>query len=95
MDKKNIISLLVQRGYNENSAKIVSSELLGLASPLEDFFLAWMEDPQNKTNFEVCGYSIFSLMEERKMTYPAAILTIDWLIKEPEKALLSLKRGIK
>lgn len=27
------------------------------------------------------------------MTYPAALLTIDWLIKEPEKAKKSLEKG--
>ena len=29
------------------------------------------------------------------MTYPAALLTIDWLIKEPENAIRSINRGIK
>jgi hypothetical protein len=29
-------------------------------------------------------------MKERSMTYPAALLTIDWIIKEPDKALKSL-----
>jgi len=29
------------------------------------------------------------------MTYPAALLTIDWLIKEPERAMRSINRGIK
>jgi len=29
------------------------------------------------------------------MTYPAALLTMDWLIKEPEQALKSLEKGIK
>jgi hypothetical protein len=30
-----------------------------------------------------------------KLTYPAALLTMDWLIREPEKALASIKRGIR
>jgi hypothetical protein len=30
-------------------------------------------------------------MEKQRMTYPAALLTIDWLIKEPNKAKEALK----
>ena len=34
-------------------------------------------------------------MEERGMAYPAALLTMDWLIKEPKKAIESLNGKIK
>ena len=42
------------------------------------------------------GYnSIFQLQMERQMTYPAALLTMEWLINEPKIALKSLKRKIR
>ena len=46
-------------------------------------------------NYEVGEFSLKKLQEERRMNYPAALLTLDWLIKEPEAALRSLNRGIK
>ena len=36
-----------------------------------------------------------SLRNKFGMTYPAALLTMDWLIKEPEKAIESINRGIR
>jgi hypothetical protein len=29
------------------------------------------------------------------MKYPAALLTMDWLLKEPQKAKESLRRGLR
>ena len=40
-------------------------------------------------------YSIKKLMEERGMTYPATLLTMDWLVKESEAAMGSLNRGVR
>lgn len=42
---------------------------------------------------EVEGYSIKRLKEEHGMNEIGAILTLDWLKREPEKAKESLRRG--
>ena len=85
-----IKQILVQRGYDNRSAQMAAHELIQLEVSLQP-----LDDAECKTDFEAHGYSITSLMEKRRMTYPAALLTIDWLLKEPEKAKLSLSRGIK
>jgi hypothetical protein len=50
------------------------------------------EDEQDIT---VDGFSLLSLKKQYKMSYPAALLSIDWLIKEPQIASQAIKRGIK
>lgn len=87
--------LLIDRGYNERNAKLVAHELTLLAAPLQPLLSQWLDNEQCMVNYEAEGYTIIALMQERGMTYPAALLTIDWLLKEPEEAKLSLSRGIK
>ena len=95
MNTKDIIELLVNRRYDLRSARLVAPELLQLSTPLLPLFENWVNDENCQTDYVVDGYSILSLMSDRGMEYPAALLTIDWIIKEPQKALQSLKRGIK
>ena len=73
--------ILIDRGYNERNAKLVAHELTLLSAPLQPLLSQWLDNEQH--------------MQKRGMTYPAALLTIDWLLKEPEEAKLSLSRGIK
>ncbi len=90
MDKETLVKNLIQRGYDEKSANLVAKDLLELDSPLNDYLHQWIEG-EIITDYTIDNYSIVSFMQERSMTYPAALLTMDWIIKEPEKALKSLK----
>ena len=95
MEEKTIINILEQRGYDSHSAKLVVGELLQLSNPLNSMFGDWMSDESNMKDYSTNGFSIYQLMKERNMTYPAALLTIDWLLKDPKNALISLNRVIK
>lgn len=95
MEIKDLVNLLLERGYDQRSAELVAPELLQLSTSLQSLFKDWVNDASCMVDYSVEGYSILSLMKERKMTYPAALLTIDWLIKEPEAALKSLTKGIR
>lgn len=90
MDKETMMKILEQKGYDKKSASLVANDLMQLESPLSDYLGQWVER-DTITDYIVDGYSIVNLMQERSMTYPAALLTMDWIIKEPEKALKSLK----
>ena len=65
-----------------------------IRSSQNEYLVDWIEKGICK-NFVSEGYSITDFMEKRKMKYPAALLTMDWLIKEPERAKESLKRGLR
>ena len=95
MDKNYIYNVLLERGYDEKSAQLVTTELMTLNKPLNTFLERWMQNESDISEYSDQGYSIKQLMEERNMTYPAALLTMDWLMKEPNTAIASLKRGIK
>lgn len=90
MDKDTLVKNLIQKGYDEKSANLVAKDLLELDSPLNGYLRKWIEE-EIITDYTIDNYSIVGLMHERSMTYPAALSTMDWIIKEPEKALKSLK----
>lgn len=87
--------ILIDRGYNERNAKLVAHELTLLSAPLQPLLSQWLDNEQHMEDYKAEDYTITGLMQKRGMTYPAALLTIDWLLKEPEEAKLSLSRGIK
>ena len=95
MDRLEIQEILMQRGYTQRHASLVAEEMVNIAPQLQQYLEAWLMDKSYNENYEVGEYSLKRLQEERRMNYPAALLTMDWLIKEPEAALRSLNRGIK
>lgn len=95
MDKLEILEILMQRGYTQRNASLVAEEMVNIAPQLQQYLEAWLMDKSYNENYEVGEYSLKRLQEERRMNYPAALLTMDWLIKEPEAALSSLNRGIR
>lgn len=89
-----IKQILMKRGYNEKQAIVASKELLGLDERLKGAFSLWM-DKDKEIDFTIEGVCLSNLKAKFKMTYPAALLTMDWVIKEPEKAKNALIKGIK
>jgi len=92
MTNTEITRLLIHRGFTERNARLVASEINQLHPSLIPLWERWAKNASVCDDFSVEGYSIKSLMEKQRMTYPAALLTIDWLLKEPEKAKTSLRR---
>ena len=94
MDKNTIISILTERGYKPHNAALVADDLTRLSSPLNVALRRWL-DTEKMSDFSANGYSIFQFMQQWGMKYPAALLTMDWILKEPETAIRELKKGIK
>ena len=88
-----IANKLIKQGYANTVANRVTLELIKVDSALSPLVERWLDG--DEADFESHGYSILGLMKSRSMTYPAALLTIDWLIKDPEAAKKSLEKGIK
>jgi hypothetical protein len=55
-------------------------------------FLKWWRTGEF-TQIEVESYTWKSLMEQHNLNPIAALLTLDWLTREPEKAKQSLTKG--
>lgn len=91
---ENIKTILVERGYPEKQAFSVASDLLEIDISLRNALQHWLVT-EKETDFQVAGFKLSELKHKFDMTYPAALLTMDWLIKEPILAIKSINRGIK
>lgn len=90
MNVNEIKDILVKKGYNERRANLVAQDLAkidtNLVEPLNKWLVTGVE-----TEIKYQGASLKSIMERAKLKYPAALLTIDWIYKEPELALSVLE----
>lgn len=93
MKTTEIVDILVKKGYNENHAKLVAENLVGIEQCLLEPLNKWLIDDV-ETEVEYQGISINKLMKQNKLKYPAAILTIDWIYKDPKKALSILNNVV-
>lgn len=92
---ENIIDILIKRGYPAPAAKTVAEKLEKLTGENKKAASEWLESGQEPL-IASHGYSTASLMKKYpRMTYPAALLTIDWLDREPEKAKPVIEKGIR
>lgn len=94
MNKELITRKLIARQYPEKQASLVASELMAIDCSLVPLLEDWIET-DTESNYSVPGFSLMNLKDKYRMTYPAALLTIDWLIKEPEVAAKAINRGIR
>lgn len=92
---KSIKEILIERGYPEAAAIATSNNLSKLTGRFQEALHKWLSDGL-ESDIESHGYSSNGLMSRFKgMTYPAALLTLDWLEREPEKAKKTIEQGIR
>lgn len=92
--REDVIKTLIERGYPEKQAISVASNLLNINNQLQGGLHLWLATGK-ETDYQVEGFKLSELKQKFDMTYPAAILTIDWLIKDPETAVKGINRGIR
>lgn len=86
---------LIERGYPEKAAILVAEKLTHISQNLKPALEAWLKEGK-ETEESAEGFSTSSLMARQTgMTYPAALLSIDWLLREPQKAKAIIEKGIK
>ena len=89
-----IKEVLLERGYTDKQVNAVIYDLMTIDESLKEGFSLWLES-EKETDYTIQGIALSELKNKFGMTQPAALLTIDWLIKEPEKAIESINRGIR
>ena len=85
---------LMERGYTEKQAAFVASDLLKLDDNLKNGLQRWLVSGE-ETDYTIEGVRLSELKRKFGMTYPAALLSMDWIVKEPELAMKSINRGIR
>lgn len=85
---------LVERGYKADAAKLLSASLSKINGELQPLLDSWIKD-ESEGDIIVEGISLLDLKKKHNLKYPAALLSMDWLIREPEKAKAAINKGIR
>lgn len=86
--------ILIERGYKADAARLLAALLSRINGKLRPLLDAWLEN-ESEGDIVVAGISLITLKNKHNLKYPAALLSIDWLIREPEKAKAAIIRGIR
>ena len=79
-------------GYPAYDAELMAEDIERLQPMLREPFEHWWNTGELPT-VEVEGYTAASLTTEHDLTPPAAMTTLDWLLREPEVAKATIQRG--
>ena len=95
MNNQNIEKTLVERcKYTEKQAALIANELMLIDTTLNPLLNKWIEEGI-ESNYSVKEFTLCDIQSKYNMTYPAALLTIDWLIKDPKVATEAIEYGLK
>jgi hypothetical protein len=89
---KNI--LISEYGYTLRQAEFIASDINELHAELKPVFESWLKDQSNISDYSYAEFSINSFMNQFGMNFIAALLTMDWILKEPDEAISQIKIGI-
>jgi hypothetical protein len=93
--KEKIIEILEKEFcYSTHVASVTADDLLSLTPQLKPALSKWLKK-REITNVEVSGFSIKQLMEQRGYTFPSALISMDWLLTDPETAKKELIKEVR
>ena len=92
---KQIKTTLSERGYTEKQISVLEEKLSKMDGSLKQGLDHWLEDSNVETDYTISGVTLSEIKKKFKMTYPAALLTMDWVIRDSEKAIESINKGIR
>jgi len=88
--------LLMQRlGYTPQEAEMLAGDLSRLDPALVPLLERWEAYGTESDAQMFHGFSVDSLRQGSGLNFIAALLTLDWVIREPEKASAAIRQGIK
>lgn len=94
MNNETLTKLLNEENYPVHMVEGTIAKLKKLQPVVADSFDSWLK--QGKLpNIEIEGYTYSILANDYGMKPVGAFLTLDWLCRDPQKAILSLQKGIK
>lgn len=84
--------LAAKGGYSQTEMAFLRPKVERLSGDLQSALEEWLLS-DSIADIQVEGYSAKSLMENQRLEPVAAILTLDWLRREPEAASRAIERG--
>ena len=90
-----IQEILLQRGCPAHQEDDIALKIERLSEQLRPAMQQWL-DTESPPTVEVDGITTDSLMARfAGMHYPAAVLLLDWLIKDPKTARKAIAKGLR
>ena len=94
MERNDIYKILKEQGYPEFMLEKTYNKIMNLQPTVANAFDQWINHGIIP-DLEIEGYTYTHLVENMNMKPIGAFLTLDWLIREPERAKLALSQGVK
>lgn len=85
--------LVSDYGYKERDALSIAREVHASTLRVQASFEKWWQTGELDSSLSVQGYTPQRLVDEYAFTPANAIVSMDWLLRDPEGALLALRRG--
>ena len=67
---------------------------MDLKPELKGALTEWLDNRREEV-ISICGISTKDLIENKEMTYPSALISLNWVLMDPEKAIPELKNIIR
>lgn len=80
---------------SEKKATVIEKHLKGISPELVPLLDKWLRDGHCEDNTLYHGYSLNQLIRDKDLHFTGALLTLDWIIKDPEEALKALAQPIR
>ena len=84
--------LISEFSYTESGAELLMEKLANVSAQLLPHLERWWRTNE-AMNISVGGHSVSTLMANNGMNPMAAILTLDWLLRDPDKAAKAIASG--
>jgi hypothetical protein len=94
LDIHKTVDWLIEQGYSKENALYTTAELLCTETIIQWTVSRYIESGEipDKT-IAIAGYSVTNIMSRCSTNYIGALLTINWIITNPEAAMRYLKTG--
>lgn len=86
--------IMERQGSSKEHAREIAKELRQIDICLLPLLNRWLETGQTDDATLYHGYSLNSLMADYGMYFTGALLTLDWIVKDPDAACKVLAEGI-
>lgn len=94
MNKEHIKDILLKRGYSQSGAETASTDLIQINQILRPCLEEWLVNG-SEIDYSIDEFSITGLMQKYNLKYPAALLSINWILNDPQTAIPAIKKGIR
>ena len=80
---------------SDRTAEHVADKLLKIDDRLKPILDKWIETGSEDDDTMIEGYSVNTLIRDKKLKFTGALLTLDGLIKDPETTKKAMAYGFK